>query len=130
MDQTPLQICFNTKGATIAETGEKTIWTRTTGEDHEKRQCTVQLTLFADGEPRLKSLLIFKGTLTGQRILEKETKQYDSRVVVRFQENAWCDEDVMIFWLRKKGEQGKPFGKRRSRFITCDSHRGFKQQRK
>ncbi len=27
----------------------------------EKRQCTVQLTIFADGEPRVKPLLIFKG---------------------------------------------------------------------
>ena len=27
----------------------------------DKRQCTVQLTVFADGEPRVKPLLIFKG---------------------------------------------------------------------
>lgn len=40
MDQTPLQFCFNTKGATYAEKGEKSIWPRTTGEGHDKRQCT------------------------------------------------------------------------------------------
>lgn len=72
MDQTPLQFCFNTKRATYAETGEKTIWTRTTGEGHNKRQWTVQLILLADGEPRSKPLLIFKGT--GQKIPEKVTK--------------------------------------------------------
>ena len=37
MDQTPLQFCFNTKGATYAEKGEKSVWTRTTGEGHDKR---------------------------------------------------------------------------------------------
>ncbi|CAH3148134.1 unnamed protein product [Porites evermanni] len=31
-------------GATYGEKGEKSIWTRTTGEGHDKRQCTVQLT--------------------------------------------------------------------------------------
>ncbi|KAK3736791.1 hypothetical protein QZH41_011740 [Actinostola sp. cb2023] len=79
MDQTPLQFCYNTKGATYAEFGEKTVWIRTSGEGHDKRQCTVQLTIYADGEPRLKPLLIFKGK--GKRIQEKETKQYDYRVV-------------------------------------------------
>ena len=51
--------------------------TRTTGEGHDKRQCTVQLTIFADGEPRIKPLLIFKGT--GQRISDREKRQYDPR---------------------------------------------------
>ena len=89
---------FVTKGATYAKTGKKTVWTRTTGSGNEKRQCTVQLTVFADGEPRVKPLLIFKGT--GKRISDKKTKQYDSRVVVKFQENARCDENIMMFWLR------------------------------
>ena len=44
MNQTPLQFCFKTKGATYGEKGEKSIWTRTTGEGHDNRQCTVQLT--------------------------------------------------------------------------------------
>ena len=72
MDQTPLEFCFNTKGATYETKEEKTVWTRTTGSGHEKRQCTVQLTVFADGEPRIKPLLIFKGT--GKRIPDKELK--------------------------------------------------------
>lgn len=121
MDQTPLQFCFNTKRARYAETGEKTIWTRTTGEGHNKRQCTVQLTLLADDEPRSKPLLIFKGTR--QRIPEKVTKQYDSRVVVRFQENAWCDKDFTIFWLRNMWNKANLFGKQRSGLITCDAHK-------
>ena len=73
-------------------------WTLTTGEGHDKSQCTVQLTIFADGEPRIKPLLIFKGT--GQRIPDREKRQYDPKVVVKFQENAWCNEEMMVFWLR------------------------------
>ena len=31
--------------------------------------------------------------------------QYDRRVSVTFQENAWCDETAMTFWIR---QQWKP----------------------
>ena len=90
MDQTPLEFCFNTKGSTYNNTGENTVWCRTSGSGHEKRQCTVQLTIFADGISHVKPLIIFKGT--GQRISLNERKQYDGGVVVKFQENAcfWC----------------------------------------
>ena len=30
----------------------------------------------------------------------KERLQYDSRVMVRFQENAWCDEEAMEYWAK------------------------------
>lgn len=29
-----------------------------------------------------------------------EQLKYDRRVVVRFQPNAWCDEDIMRFWIK------------------------------
>ena len=124
MDQTPLEFCFNTNGATYETKGEKTVWTRTTGSGHEKRQCTVQLTVFADGEPRIKPLLIFKGT--GRRIPDKELKQYDPRVVVKFQENAWCDENMMIYWVRHLWNSQSTFfstNGKRSRLLVYDQHR-------
>jgi hypothetical protein len=37
----------------------------------------------------------------GKRIRLTETVQYDSRVVVKFQENAWCDEAIMRFWVKR-----------------------------
>lgn len=49
---------------------EKTVWCRTTGSGHNKRQCTVQLTIFADVEPRGKPFIILKGK--GQRIPAKK----------------------------------------------------------
>ena len=123
MDQTPLEFCFNTKGSTYSSTGGKTVWCRTTGSGHDKRQCTVQLTIFADGEPRIKPFIIFKGT--GKRISAKETNQYDNRVVVKFQENAWCDEEMMIYWLRQMWNSFTLFStQKRSRLLVIDEHRG------
>ena len=122
IDQTSLESCFNTKGATYSTTGEKTVWARSTGSGHDKMQCTVQLTVFADGEPRMKPLLIFKGT--GQRIPEKETRQYDSRVVVKFQKNAWCDEEIMVVSLRYMWNARKNFcGENRSKLLVYDEHK-------
>ena len=102
VDQTPLPFTF-TDGATYADTGDKTVWVRGGASGLDKRQCTVQLTLFADGEPRVKPLVIFRGK--GKRITLLEKLRYDKRVAVTFQENAWCDEKVMDGWVR---QQWKP----------------------
>ena len=64
-DQTPLPFTF-ASGETYNETGERTVWVRGGASGLDKRQCTVQLTVFADGEARVKPLLIFMGT--GARI--------------------------------------------------------------
>ena len=60
VDQTPLPFTF-TNGGTYADTGDKTVWVRGGASDLDKRQCTAQITLCADGEPRVKLLLILKG---------------------------------------------------------------------
>jgi hypothetical protein len=65
MDQTLLPFIFSS-GETYADTGERSVWVRGGASELDKCQCTVQLTLFADGEPRMKPLLIFRGT--GKRI--------------------------------------------------------------
>ena len=50
MDQTPLLFSF-CEGPIYADTGEKTVWVRGGASGiMGKRQCTVQLTIFADGE--------------------------------------------------------------------------------
>ena len=81
MDQTPLPFSF-CDGETYTDTGEQSVWVRGSGSGLDKRQCTVQLTLFADGEQRVKPLLIFRGK--GKRISFTEQMKYDRRVVVRF----------------------------------------------
>ncbi len=52
MDQTTLPFSLS-QGATYADTyGDKTVW----ASGLDKRQCTAQLTIFADGKPRVKPL--------------------------------------------------------------------------
>ena len=53
----------------------------------------------ADGKPRVNPLLIFQGT--GKRTALSELVRYDQRVVIKFQPNAWCDEDMMKFWVQQ-----------------------------
>ena len=97
VDQTPLPFTF-TNGSTYESKGASTVWVQGGNSGLDKRQCTVQLTLFADGIPRVKPLVIFRGT--GKRITFQEKLKYDKRVSVCFQENAWCDKSVMIQWVR------------------------------
>ena len=82
MDQTLLPFSF-TDGPTYDTTNASTVWVRGAGSGLDKRQCTVQLTIFADGEDRVKPMVIFRGT--GKRISLREKVLYDKRVSVVFQ---------------------------------------------
>ena len=97
VDQTPLPFSF-TQGPTYETTNTSSVWVRGAASGLDKRQCTAQVTIFADGVPRVKPLLVFKGQ--GKRISMRERLQYDRRVTVSFQVNAWCDEVVMEHWVR------------------------------
>lgn len=96
MDQTPLPFILD-DGKTFAVTGEKDVWCVTGASGLDKRQCTVQLTVFGDGVPRVKPAVIFRGK--GVRIRLEERKAWDKRVNVYFQPSAWCDEKVMKDWI-------------------------------
>ena len=50
MDQTPLPFVLN-DGKTYDDTGATEIWCASAASGLDKRQCTVQLTAFADGVP-------------------------------------------------------------------------------
>ena len=49
---------------------------------------------FADGTPRVKHVVIFRGK--GLRIKSKEQDAWDRRVQVLFQEKSWCDEPIVL----------------------------------
>ena len=94
MDQTPFPFDL-TSGKTCADKGSKTVWCRSVGGSGlDKRQATVQLTMFGDGMPRTKPGVIFRST--GQRITQAEKQDYDHRVTVKFHPNAWCDETMFL----------------------------------
>jgi hypothetical protein len=71
MDQTPLPFVLN-DGKTYNSQGVKEVWTASAAPGMDKRQCTVQLTVFADGVPRVKPMLIFRGK--GNRIPKSERR--------------------------------------------------------
>jgi hypothetical protein len=104
MDQTPLSFKFldrktyNTKGA-------KTIWVKTARSGWDKRQATLQIVLHADGVNRCKPLLIFKakGDRFGRPVdggIKAESKTYNKRVKVVFNEKAYSNMNVMLEWIK------------------------------
>lgn len=62
----------------------------------DKRQHMVQLTVFADGAPRVRPTIIFCCKV--KRISTKEKESWDHRVKVTFQDKAWCNENMMKDW--------------------------------
>ncbi|KAF3924499.1 hypothetical protein ABW20_dc0105467 [Dactylellina cionopaga] len=133
MDQTPLQFEFiSGKTKTYEMTGAKTVWSRSKGSGLDKRQATVQLCIFADGVPRIKPLIVFKGQ--GTRLLPAEKNKYDKRVSVVFQENAWVDEVVTKHWLVNlwKPAAFDPINgfrnNKESRLLVFDAHRAQKTE--
>ena len=59
MDQTPLPFVLD-DGKTYADKGSSEVWCASGSSGLDKRQCTVQLTIFADGVPRVHPLVIFR----------------------------------------------------------------------
>lgn len=123
VDQTPLPFTFN-KGQGYDQRGAKTVWHRGAQSGLDKRQCTVQLTIFADGEPRVKPFLIFRGK--GLRISQAERKEYDKRVHVKFQENAWCDESMMRYWVSDMWRQPLTPEAQKPKLLIADVHKAQK----
>ena len=126
VDQTPLPFTFN-GGQGYSKTGEKTVWHRGAASGLDKRQCTVQLTIFADGEARVPPLLIFRGK--GLRISQVEKTKYDRRVRVQFQENAWCDEAQMLNWVNHIWK--RPFSPdvEKPKLLIADVHKAQKTEK-
>ena len=60
IDQIPLPFVMD-DGKTYNQTGLKDIWCASGSSGLEKRQCTVQLTIFADRVSRVRPLVIFRG---------------------------------------------------------------------
>lgn len=98
MDQTPIEFDMCAKGSTYESRGVKSVWVKSSGSGLDKRQATVQLTIFADGVKRVQPLIVFRGK--GLRISQKERNSWDHRVTVQFQGNAWVDENVMKYWVQ------------------------------
>jgi hypothetical protein len=99
MDQTPLPWEYLT-GITYEFKGSKTVWVKSKTSGWDKRQATIQLTIFADGVARVKPLIIFRGAEENARApRKKEEARYDPRVVTKFNLNGYANIAIILFWL-------------------------------
>ena len=97
MDQTPLPFEY-LEGQTYNNIGDRTIWVQGSQSGWDKRQGTIQLTVFADAIPRVKPLVFFRGQGLGPSVI-KEKKEYDPRVVVKFNPKAYANEENFLEWI-------------------------------
>ncbi len=88
MDQSPLLFEF-LKGRTYTRKGDRTVRLKEGKSGHDKRQCTLQIAVFADRVLRCKPLLMFKGKPgKGDARRRAEYKKYHLSIVVIFNEKA------------------------------------------
>ena len=109
MDQTPLPLEF-LSGRTYESKGSKTVWAKGGTSGWDKRQATLQLTIFADGEMRVLPLIFFKGKGIGASIV-REKRLYDPRVVVKFNPTGYANSENMEEWIEEQlvpALNGKP----------------------
>jgi len=99
MDQTLLPWEY-LEGKTYEFKGSKIVWVRTRRSGCDKRQATIQLTIFANGIDRLMPLIIFRGTENNTSAPQRrEEKLFDSRVVIKFNPKGYANSAIMLFWL-------------------------------
>jgi hypothetical protein len=70
---------------------DQTVRLREGKSGHNKRQCTLQIAVFADGVMHCKLLLMFKGKPKGDNPRKAEQKRYHLGVVVIFNKKAWAN---------------------------------------
>jgi len=74
------------------------VWIQQPGSGLDKRQCTLQVCIRAEGE-QPKLAIIFRGT--GKGIKETERLAYHPDVDIYFQKNAWADTEFSVEWVNK-----------------------------
>jgi len=96
IDQTPLLFEY-LKGRTYEKTRARTVSLKGGKSGHNKRQCTLQVTVFTDRVPCCKPLLMFKGKpRLGDSRRRAKRKQYYPGVVVIFNEKAYANTSNLI----------------------------------
>ena len=100
MDQTPLAFDFLSI-KTYNEKGGSTMWLKESRSGWDKRQCTLQVCVSADGVPRCQPLLIFHGApRLGNCRWKEEMRKYAIGVDVMWNLKAYANEDTMLHWLK------------------------------
>ena len=102
VDQSPLPFVIDHKRTyEVIEKKEQRynkVWIQQQGTGLDKRQCTLQVCVRAEGkQPKLA--IIFRGT--GKGIKQTERMAYHPDVDIYFQKNTWADTAVSVEWANK-----------------------------
>ena len=99
MDQTLFPFVRD-NGKTYDKKDVKQVWAQSGQSGLDKRQATVQLTVFTDEVDRVRPIFI-QQPLQGKGcwISAKEKQRYDRQVKVMYQDKAWCDQEIMKEWI-------------------------------
>lgn len=100
LDEVPIPFEFF-DGCTYHLKGEHTVTGSVSNTSWSKRQATLVLYIFADGQPRIKPKLIFHG-VPGGKIWQQEHQLWDPRVTVELSESAYNNEELLVTWLEKE----------------------------
>ncbi|KAF7888121.1 uncharacterized protein EAF02_002662 [Botrytis sinoallii] len=97
MDQTPLGFEFGSSERTYDHTGNKTALLKGGKGGWENWQATLQNLVSADGVPRCKPLLIFKGAEgVGPSTRRAEARKYHKGVDVIFNPKGYCNTEELL----------------------------------
>jgi len=131
MDQSPLPFEY-LKGRTYAKKGDRTVRIKEGKSGHDKRQCTLQIAVFADGVPRCKPLLMFKGKPKGDGRRKTERQKYHPGVVVIFNDKAWANTSNLLDWVKNQYSTASayPLRDHEPRFLALDSFAPHKNKGK
>ena len=121
MDQTRSSFVIDV-GKTYETTNSKDVWCKSGQSGLDKGQCTVQLAVFTDDISHAIPLLIFRGQ--GLCVKNYEREQWDKRVTVQFQKNAWCDEGAMVTWIQNDWGSNQPMAGSNGKLLIADIHWG------
>jgi len=106
MDETPLPFEF-LDGQTYADKGSKSVQVKASNSGWNKRQATIILAAFGGGKSRVRPTIIFRGKekYEGSREQfyrkkrEEETSRYHSGIVVRWNETAYANSELLVDWI-------------------------------
>jgi hypothetical protein len=85
MDQSPLSFELTSTGRTYDHKGNNTVFLKGGPGGWEKRNCTLQIAVTADGHMNIKPLLMYAGKPgAGNRTRQLEVKEYHKGVDVIF----------------------------------------------
>ncbi|ESZ89915.1 hypothetical protein SBOR_9699 [Sclerotinia borealis F-4128] len=101
MDQTPLAFEFGSTGRTYDHKGNNTVFLKGSKSGWEKRQATLQILVSADGIPRCKPLIMFRGVEGyGNKTRQRELKKYHKGVDIIFNPKGYCNAKELLKWFK------------------------------